>query len=78
VSAGSAEAVDRTVLMAAMVWTVPTVFVLLFNALFFEIMQLVLTFAIFILPTAILWAQAIVHAMRKRNATTGGEGNRTP
>jgi hypothetical protein len=80
VSAGGAEAVDSTVLAAAIVWTVPTVFVLLFNALFFEVMQWVLTFALFVLPTAILWAQAIAHAMRgdKGGEPRGGEPNSDP
>ena len=76
-SAGGAEAVDRTALVAAIVWTVPTVFVLLFNALFFEVMQWVLTFALFVLPTAILWAQAIAHAMRRTKRENPTGGNRT-
>lgn len=65
-SAGGAEEVaDQSVLMAAIVWTVPTIFVLLFNALFFEIMQGIVAFSLFVLPTAVLWVQAIVQIMRR-------------
>jgi len=57
---------DGTVVAAAIVWTVPTVIVLLFNYLFFEIMQGIVTFSLFVLPTAILWIQAILCMLKGR------------
>ena len=57
---------DGTVVAAAIVWTVPTVIVLLFNYLFFEIMQGIVTFSLFVLPTATLWVQAILRMLRGR------------
>lgn len=57
---------DETVVAAAVVWTVPTIIVLLFNALFYEIMQGIATFSLFVLPTAILWVQAILRMLKGR------------
>jgi len=57
---------DEAIVAAAIVWTVPTVVVLLFNALFYEIMQGIATFSLFVLPTATLWVQAILRMLRGR------------
>lgn len=60
------EVADETVLIAAIVWTIPTVLVLLFNALFSEIMQDIIAFSLFVLPTAILWVQVIADRYRPK------------
>lgn len=60
------EVADETVLIAAIVWTIPTVLVLLFNALFSEIMQDIVAFSLFVLPTAILWVQVIADRYRPK------------
>jgi len=64
---GTAEANEEiAIVAAAIVWTVPTVIVLLFNVLFYEIMQGIATFSLFVLPTAILWIQAIHRMLEDR------------
>jgi len=64
---GRAEANDdEAVVAAAVMWTALTAIVLLFNALFFEIMQGIATFSLFVIPTAILWAQVISRMLRGR------------
>jgi len=56
----------EAIVEAAILWTVPTVIVLLFNSIFYEIMQGIATFSLFVLPTAILWVQAILRMLRGR------------
>lgn len=61
-----ADGVDETILMAAVVWSVPTAIVLIFDALLFEVMQGVVVFSLFVLPTAILWSQVLMRKVVRR------------